>query len=130
MSRISKVSIKRYYIGKVWRREEPQRLRFREITQADVDIVGGRELFADAEAIATGAIAIESAGIDYTIEPYKHSSLCNFFVCHPVNVSFCHQLPFMILSASPKSSSCSSPLTRLLSFTLPAFSSASPIIIA
>src|SRR5271155_5399165 len=26
---------KRYYIGKVWRREEPQRLRYREITQAD-----------------------------------------------------------------------------------------------
>ncbi|MFH0817916.1 MAG: ATP phosphoribosyltransferase regulatory subunit, partial [Candidatus Micrarchaeota archaeon] len=31
---------KRYCIGKVWRREEPQKGRFREFLQADIDIVG------------------------------------------------------------------------------------------
>ena len=59
---------KRYYIGKDWRREEPQRMRYREFTQADIDIVGGKEILTDAEVMAAGAIAIESAGIDYTIE--------------------------------------------------------------
>jgi histidyl-tRNA synthetase len=59
---------KRYYIGKDWRREEPQRMRYREFTQADIDIVGGKEIFTDAEVMAAGAIAIESAGLDYTIE--------------------------------------------------------------
>ena len=33
---------KRYYIGKNWRREEPQKNRYREFIQADVDILGGR----------------------------------------------------------------------------------------
>ena len=59
---------KRYYIGKDWRREEPQRMRYREFTQADIDIVGGKEMLTDAEIMAAGAIAIESAGLDYTIE--------------------------------------------------------------
>lgn len=59
---------KRYYIGKAWRREEPQRLRYREFTQADVDIVGGKEVPTDAEVIAAGATAIESTGMEYYIE--------------------------------------------------------------
>ena len=49
---------KRYQIGKVWRGEEPQRLRYREFTQADADIVGGVKALADAEAIAVGAYAL------------------------------------------------------------------------
>jgi histidyl-tRNA synthetase len=59
---------KRYYIGKAWRREEPQRLRYREFTQADIDIVGGKEIPTDAEVIAAGATAIESIGMEYSIE--------------------------------------------------------------
>jgi histidyl-tRNA synthetase len=58
---------KRYYIGKVWRREEPQRLRYREITQADADIVGGNSPMADAEAIAAAATVLDSIGIEYTV---------------------------------------------------------------
>lgn len=58
---------KRYYIGKVWRREEPQRLRYREITQADADIVGGNRTMADAEIIAIGGLVLENIGIDYVI---------------------------------------------------------------
>jgi histidyl-tRNA synthetase len=59
---------KRYYIGKAWRREEPQRLRYREFTQADVDIVGGRNQAANAEVIAVGSTALASLGIDYTVQ--------------------------------------------------------------
>ncbi len=59
---------KRYQIGKVWRREEPQKLRYREFTQADADIVGGTRSLADAEAIAAGAYALERIGIDYVIK--------------------------------------------------------------
>jgi histidyl-tRNA synthetase len=58
---------RRYYIGKSWRREEPQRLRYREFTQADVDIVGGRGPAADAEVIAAPCIILEELGIDYTV---------------------------------------------------------------
>lgn len=58
---------KRYYIGKVWRREEPQRLRYREITQADADIVGGDQNLADAEILALGDAIFDAIGIKCTI---------------------------------------------------------------
>ncbi len=58
---------RRYAIGKSWRREEPQRLRYREFTQADVDIVGGRGPAADAEVIAVPSIILEEIGLDYTV---------------------------------------------------------------
>jgi histidyl-tRNA synthetase len=58
---------KRYYIGKVWRREEPQRLRYRELTQADADIVGGNSTMADAEVMAVGSMILEDIGIDYIV---------------------------------------------------------------
>jgi histidyl-tRNA synthetase len=58
---------RRYFIGKVWRREEPQRLRYREITQADADIVGGNSSMADAEVIAVASLILEGLGIDYVV---------------------------------------------------------------
>lgn len=58
---------RRYCIGKVWRREEPQRLRYREITQADADIVGGNSAMADAEVIAVASQILEGLGIDYVV---------------------------------------------------------------
>lgn len=44
---------KRYQIGLVWRAEKPQKGRFRELMQCDVDIVGSNSELADAEIIAT-----------------------------------------------------------------------------
>jgi histidyl-tRNA synthetase len=58
---------KRYYIGKCWRREEPQKLRYREITQADADIVGGNKVMADAEIMATAAMILEGIGLEYML---------------------------------------------------------------
>ena len=58
---------KRYAIGKVWRREEPQHLRYREISQADVDIIGGDPILAEAEVMATAAKALEELGFEYNI---------------------------------------------------------------
>jgi len=59
---------KRYYIGKAWRREEPQHLRYREFTQIDADIVGGSEVPADSEIIALGCKLFEAIGIDYIVK--------------------------------------------------------------
>jgi histidyl-tRNA synthetase len=58
---------KRYYIGKAWRKEEPQKNRYREFTQADVDIVGGEKSVCDSEVIAAIATAFDELGIDYSI---------------------------------------------------------------
>ncbi|MFH0737653.1 MAG: histidine--tRNA ligase [Candidatus Micrarchaeota archaeon] len=43
---------KRYAIDVVWRKEEPQRGRFREFYQADVDIVGSASMRCEAELLS------------------------------------------------------------------------------
>ncbi len=58
---------KRYYIGKAWRKEEPQKNRYREFTQADVDIVGGERSVCDSEVIAAIATAFDELGINYSV---------------------------------------------------------------
>lgn len=42
---------KRYAIGKVWRYDQPQAMRWREFWQADVDVIGSRSTLADAECL-------------------------------------------------------------------------------
>ncbi|MBN1170486.1 histidine--tRNA ligase [Candidatus Micrarchaeota archaeon] len=42
---------KRYAIGNVWRKEEPQRGRFREFYQADADIIGSSSMRCEAELL-------------------------------------------------------------------------------
>lgn len=53
---------KRYAIGRVWRRDEPQKGRFREFWQADVDVVGSPSMLADAEVLATACESLSSLG--------------------------------------------------------------------
>ena len=54
---------KRYQIANSWRKDEPQRLRYREFMQADVDVVGSSEPDSDAEVIAATLLATEKLGI-------------------------------------------------------------------
>lgn len=55
--------IKRYSINKAWRYEEVSKGRYREFMQADVDIVGVKELTADAECIACVVTALQKLGL-------------------------------------------------------------------
>ncbi|MEM4348018.1 MAG: histidine--tRNA ligase [Candidatus Anstonellaceae archaeon] len=57
-----KKPLKRYCIGPVWRKEEPQKGRFREFYQADADIIGCASMRAEAELIAAACTAIEALG--------------------------------------------------------------------
>ncbi len=60
---------KRYHIAPVWRGDRPQRGRFREFFQCDVDTVGSPSMLADAEAIATVADALIALGFPkFTIQ--------------------------------------------------------------
>jgi histidyl-tRNA synthetase len=54
---------KRYQIGPVWRGERPQRGRYREFVQADVDIVGCSGMLADAEIIALVIDVLDRLGL-------------------------------------------------------------------
>ena len=53
---------KRYCIAPVWRREEPQKGRFREFYQADADIIGCPGVRAEAELIAAAWTALSALG--------------------------------------------------------------------
>ncbi len=54
---------RRYAIGKVWRYDRPQAGRYREFTQADVDIVGSPDILADAECVAAGVTALKRLNV-------------------------------------------------------------------
>lgn len=53
---------KRYCISRVWRREEPQKGRFREFWQADIDIIGAPTMRAEAELLACASECIVALG--------------------------------------------------------------------
>ncbi len=55
---------KRYAIASVWRKEEPQKGRFREFWQADVDIIGTKSMRADIEILTIAREVVVSLGFD------------------------------------------------------------------
>lgn len=59
---------KRYQIGRVWRREEPQKGRYREFWQADVDIIGCAPMRAEGELLELASLALRRLGFrEFTI---------------------------------------------------------------
>lgn len=54
---------KRYQIQNVWRAENPQKGRFREFIQCDIDSVGTQSINADSEVILCVADAFERLGL-------------------------------------------------------------------
>jgi len=55
---------KRYQIQRVWRADKPQRGRYREFYQCDVDVAGASEPIADAEIIAITVDALRDLGFE------------------------------------------------------------------
>ncbi|MGC9090330.1 MAG: histidine--tRNA ligase [Fervidicoccaceae archaeon] len=66
---------KRHQISLVWRHEEPQRGRYREFIQADIDTVGSTYIEADAEIINTISMALEELGLKDYIVKINHRGL-------------------------------------------------------
>jgi len=57
-----KLPFKRYAIGRVWRYDQPQAMRYREFWQADVDVIGSRSIAADVECLAATCECLERLG--------------------------------------------------------------------
>src|SRR3954470_16368919 len=67
---------KRYHIAPVWRAEKPQRGRYREFYQCDIDIVGSASMLADAEVLSVLAEAMDTLGFTgYQILLYNRKLL-------------------------------------------------------
>ena len=58
---------KRYQIGKVYRYDKPGANRYREFTQADVDIVGSASIMADYEIIALAYKVMKDLSFNFSI---------------------------------------------------------------
>jgi len=63
-----KMPFKRYQIGEVFRDGPVESARYRQFTQCDVDIVGCKEITADAEIIALTSMAFNKLGLDCVIK--------------------------------------------------------------
>ena len=59
-----RLPFKRYQIQPVWRADRPQRGRFREFYQCDVDIVGCETMAADAECLAVAEAGLTALGLE------------------------------------------------------------------
>lgn len=68
---------KRYQIANVWRAEKPQKGRYRELMQCDVDIVGSDSLIADAEVVATLNEAFKALEVGEVIVKFNNRQLIN-----------------------------------------------------
>lgn len=55
---------KRYQIAPVWRAEKPQKGRYREFWQCDVDTAGTSSVLADAEVVNVVYVALRALGFD------------------------------------------------------------------
>jgi len=59
---------KRYQVQPVWRADRPQKGRFREFYQCDVDAIGSRSMVVEAELLAAAADVLSRLGFaDFTI---------------------------------------------------------------
>lgn len=59
---------KRYQIQPVWRADKPQKGRYREFLQCDIDIVGSKSPVADAEILALVYNAYKALGLNFSIQ--------------------------------------------------------------
>jgi histidyl-tRNA synthetase len=60
---------KRYQVQPVWRADRPQKGRFREFYQCDVDVVGTASMAADAECLAVVHAALRALGFrEFTVK--------------------------------------------------------------
>jgi len=82
MQRDLRMPFKRYQIQPVWRADRPQRGRFREFTQCDVDIVGCAEMSADAECLAVVDAALRALGFSRFTIRLNHRELLSAMVAH------------------------------------------------
>lgn len=66
---------KRYHIAPVWRGERPQKGRYREFYQCDVDIVGVADMVADAEILSLIITVLRELGFPQFVVKINHRKL-------------------------------------------------------
>lgn len=68
---------KRYHIAPVWRADKPQKGRFREFYQCDIDIIGSPSIYADAELLVITHGVLQALGFSNFIMRINNRKLLN-----------------------------------------------------
>lgn len=68
---------KRYHIAPVWRADKPQKGRFREFYQCDIDIIGADSMVADAELLVITHAVLRDVGFTNFIMRINNRKLLN-----------------------------------------------------
>ncbi len=90
---------RRYQIGRVWRGERQQAGRYREFTQADIDIVGSSSAEADAEIITIIYQLFKSLGLNRFLIKINNRKILN---CLPFFAGFPEKKLFEVLRVIDK----------------------------
>lgn len=77
-----KMPFKRYQIQPVWRADRPQRGRYREFVQCDVDTLGCTSMLADAECVAVLHDCLQALGFPSFTIRVNHRALLKACVDH------------------------------------------------
>ena len=59
-------------IGPVWRAERPQKGRYRQFLQCDIDIIGDGSILAEAELLSASLVALTNLGLDDAVIRINH----------------------------------------------------------
>jgi len=70
---------KRYHIAPVWRADKPQKGRFREFYQCDIDIIGSTSVYADGELLVITYTVLKDLGFKNFIIRINNRKILNAF---------------------------------------------------
>lgn len=70
---------KRYHIAPVWRADKPQKGRFREFYQCDIDIIGATSMYADGELLVITYTVLKELGFKNFIIRINNRKILNAF---------------------------------------------------
>ena len=70
---------KRYHIAPVWRADKPQKGRFREFYQCDIDIIGTTSMYADGELLVITSTVLNELGFKNFIIRINNRKILNAF---------------------------------------------------
>jgi histidyl-tRNA synthetase len=73
---------RRYQVAPVWRGDKPDKGRFREFTQFDIDSVGTKSEVADAEILAAGCDIFDALGIEKYLIRYSSRALLDVLLVY------------------------------------------------
>lgn len=67
--------VKAIQVGPVWRAERPQKGRYRQFTQCDIDIIGSESISCEVELLLASLDALSALGINDAIVRINHRAL-------------------------------------------------------